>query len=109
MRRRGGLAHALQRPNGPLIGASGAVAGVMGAYILLYPHARVFVLFRLVIPIPLPIPALWMLGVWVATQVFYLVSAPEPIAWWAHIGGMAVGAALVVPFRRREIELFGGR
>ncbi len=47
---------------GPLIGASGAVAGVMGAYILLYPHARVFVLLRIVIPIPLPIPALWMLA-----------------------------------------------
>lgn len=96
--------------NGPLIGASGAVAGVMGAYILLYPHAKVFVLFRIVIPIPLPIPALWMLGVWIATQVFYVVvGSEEPVAWWAHLGGVAAGVALAIPFKRKEVQLFGGR
>lgn len=96
--------------NGPLIGASGAVAGVMGAYILLYPHARVFVLFRIVIPIPLPIPALWMLGVWIATQVFYvIVGSEEPVAWWAHLGGVAAGALLAIPLRRQGVVLFGGR
>jgi membrane associated rhomboid family serine protease len=93
-----------------LIGASGAVAGVMGAYIVLYPHARVYVLFRLVIPIPLPIPALWMLGVWAALQVFYLVVGDEsPVAWSAHIGGLVTGALLCVPLKRREVVLFGGR
>lgn len=96
--------------NGPLIGASGAVAGVMGAYILLYPHARVYVLFRIVVPIPLPVPALWMLGVWIATQVFYvLIGSQEPVAWWAHLGGVAWGALLAIPFRRRAVPLFGGR
>jgi membrane associated rhomboid family serine protease len=96
--------------NGPLIGASGAVAGVMGAYILLFPHARVFVLLRIVIPIPLPIPALWMLGVWIATQIFYvLIGSSEPVAWWAHLGGVAAGALLAVPFKRKEVPLFGGR
>src|SRR6201991_5191932 len=96
--------------NGPLIGASGAVAGVMGAYTLLYPHARVFVLLRLVIPIPLPIPALWMLGVWIATQIFYVViGSEEPIAWWAHLGGFFAGMVLAVPFKRREVPLWGGR
>jgi membrane associated rhomboid family serine protease len=95
---------------GWLIGASGAVAGVMGAYIVLYPHARVYVLFRIVIPIPLPIPALWMLGVWVATQVFYLVVGDaSPVAWWAHLGGVVAGAALCIPLRRKEVMLFGGR
>lgn len=95
---------------GPLVGASGAVSGLMGAYILLYPHARVYVLFRIIIPIPLPLPAMWMLAGWFAVQLFNLVIAPDaPVAWWAHIGGMAIGAALVVPLRRREIELFGGR
>ncbi|RZA29082.1 MAG: rhomboid family intramembrane serine protease [Lysobacteraceae bacterium] len=95
---------------GWLIGASGAVAGVMGAYIVLYPHARVYVLFRIVIPIPLPVPALWMLGVWVATQVFYLVIGDaSPVAWWAHLGGVVAGALLCVPLRRREVALFGGR
>lgn len=96
--------------NRPLIGASGAVAGVMGAYILLYPHARVFVLFRIVIPIPLPIPAIWMLGVWIATQVFYVVIGSEqPVAWWAHLGGVVAGALLAIPFKRKEVALFGGR
>ena len=95
---------------GWLIGASGAVAGVMGAYIVLYPHARVYVLFRIVIPIPLPIPALWMLGVWVATQIFYLFFCDEsPVAWWAHLGGVLAGALLCIPLRRREVALFVGR
>ncbi len=93
-----------------LIGASGAVAGVMGAYIVLYPHAKVYVLFRLMIPIPLPIPALWMLGVWAALQVFYLVIGDDsPVAWTAHIGGLIAGALLCIPMKRREVELFGGR
>jgi len=95
---------------GPLIGASGAVAGVMGAYIVLYPHAKVFVLLRIVIPIPLPIPAMWMLGVWIATQAFYaVVAAEEPVAWWAHLGGVVAGAVLAALVKRREVALFGGR
>jgi membrane associated rhomboid family serine protease len=107
-----GLAHLALNVDStsPLIGASGAVAGVMGAYILLYPHARVFVLMRIVIPIPLPIPALWMLGVWIATQIFnVVVGSQEPVAWWAHLGGIAAGMLLAVPFKRREVPLFGGR
>ncbi|KQT48013.1 hypothetical protein ASG47_06420 [Devosia sp. Leaf420] len=96
--------------NGPLIGASGAVAGVMGAYILLFPHARVFVLARIVIPIPLPVPAFWMLGFWVATQLFYvLIGSTEPVAWWAHIGGFLAGIALAPLMRRKSVPLFGGR
>ena len=96
--------------NGPLIGASGAVAGVMGAYILLFPHARVFVLARIVIPIPLPVPAFWMLGFWVATQVFYVViGSTESVAWWAHIGGFAAGIVLAVLMRRPGVMLLGGR
>ncbi|HQZ12668.1 MAG TPA: rhomboid family intramembrane serine protease [Devosia sp.] len=108
----GGLAHMAFNLNGnaPLIGASGAVAGVLGAYLVLYPHARVFVLFRIVIPIPLPVPALWMLAVWIATQVFYaLVGSDEPVAWWAHIGGVIAGAILAVLMKRRDVPLFGGR
>jgi membrane associated rhomboid family serine protease len=96
--------------NGPLIGASGAVAGILGAYVILYPHARVFVLARLFIPIPLPVPAFWFLGFWIATQIFYaLFTGGELVAWWAHIGGMAAGAALAFVFKRSHIPLFGGR
>ena len=96
--------------NGPLIGASGAVAGVMGAYILLFPHARVIVLARIVIPIPLPVPAFWMLGFWVATQLFYVViGSEEHVAWWAHIGGFVTGIALAPLLRRKGVVLWGGR
>lgn len=96
--------------NGPLIGASGAVAGVLGAYTMLYPHARVFVLFRIFIPIPLPVPAFWFLGFWFGLQIFYVViNDGALVAWWAHIGGMIAGAALAVIFKRRHIPLFGGR
>jgi membrane associated rhomboid family serine protease len=96
--------------NGPLIGASGAVAGVMGAYILLFPHARVFVLARIVIPVPLPVPAFWMLGFWVATQLFYVaIGSEEPVAWWAHIGGFISGIVLAALMRRRDVPLLGGR
>jgi membrane associated rhomboid family serine protease len=96
--------------NGPLIGASGAVAGVMGAYIVLYPHARVIVLLQLALPIPLPIPALWMLGLWIGLQVFYaFVGSADPVAWWAHVGGVVVGAALAPLLKRADVPLFGGR
>ncbi|SMQ86290.1 Membrane associated serine protease, rhomboid family [Devosia lucknowensis] len=96
--------------NGPLLGASGAVAGVMGAYIVLFPHARVFVLARIVIPIPLPVPAFWMLGFWIATQLFYVViGSDEPVAWWAHLGGFAAGVVLAPLMKRRAVPLWGGR
>lgn len=96
--------------NGPLIGASGAVAGVMGAYVLLFPHARVFVLARIVWLVPLPVPAFWMLGFWIASQFFYLlVGSQEAVAWWAHIGGFMAGIVLAFFMRRRGTPLFGGR
>ena len=66
---------------------------------------------RIVIPIPLPIPALWMLGVWVATQVFYLVIGDtSPVAWSAHLGGLiARRGALRAAATRATVALFGGR
>ena len=88
--------------NAPLIGASGAVAGVMGAYALLYPWAQVFVSTRIVYYLPIPVPAIVMLGVWLAMQLFYaFAGSDEPIAWWAHVGGMAAGALLGLMLRRR--------
>ncbi len=107
-----GLAHSQFNADSiaPLIGASGAVAGVMGAYVLLFPHARLLVIATIVIPIPLPIPAFWMLGVWIATQLFYaFAGSPLPVAWWAHIGGMGAGVILAMLMKRRSVPLFGGR
>jgi membrane associated rhomboid family serine protease len=105
----GGLAHAALVPGSqsqiPLVGASGAVAGVIAAYLMLHPRVRVWVLaFRF---IPLRISAAWVLGVWVATQ-FMMVLLPDigPVAWWAHIGGLVAGAVLVLFLRRPGVPLF---
>jgi membrane associated rhomboid family serine protease len=103
----GGLAHAAFLPSSPvpLIGASGAVAGVIGAYLMLHPRVRVWVLaFRI---LPLRIPAALVLGVWAITQIVMVIIAPaDEVAWWAHIGGMAGGAALILVMRRPGVPLF---
>jgi membrane associated rhomboid family serine protease len=103
----GGLAHAAMLPTSPLplIGASGAVAGVIAAYLILHPRVLVWVLvFRI---IPLKISAAWVLGAWVASQLLMVfVSLPNQIAWWAHIGGMVAGAILIVFLRRPGVPLF---
>jgi len=102
-----GLLHAWMLPTSklPLIGASGAVAGVIGAYLMLHPRVRVWVLaFRF---FPLKIAAAWVLGVWIATQVaMVLVKQSDQVAWWAHIGGVATGAILVLFMRRPGVPLF---
>jgi membrane associated rhomboid family serine protease len=103
----GGLAHAWMLPASklPLIGASGAVAGVIAAYLILHPRVLVWVLaFRI---IPLRISAAWVLGVWVATQlVMVFLNQPDQVAWWAHVGGMAAGAVLILFMRRPGVPLF---
>lgn len=95
----------------PLIGASGAVAGVIAAYLMLHPRVRVWVLALKVIP--LQISAAIVLGLWVITQVVMVLSpeigGPNPVAWWAHIGGLAAGAFLIVIFKRRGVPLFDGK
>lgn len=102
-----GYAHAWIEPNSdiPLIGASGAVAGVIAAYLMLHPRVRVWVLAFKVIP--LRISALVVLGAWVIMQ-FVMVLLPElgPVAWWAHIGGLIAGATLIVVMRRPGVPLF---
>lgn len=102
----GGLAHSLMLPTSgaPLIGASGAVAGVIAAYLILHPRVQVWVLaFRF---IPLKITATLALGAWIATQ-FVMLFIPDvgPVAWWAHIGGLLAGAVLVVVLRRPGVVL----
>jgi membrane associated rhomboid family serine protease len=103
----GGLAHAVMTPASsvPLIGASGAVAGVIAAYLILHPRVRVWILaFRF---IPLRITALWALGAWIATQFAMLLIPDEtPVAWWAHVGGILAGAFLIVLMRRPGVPLF---
>ncbi len=98
------LAHVLVMPYSgtPLVGASGAVSGVLGAYLVLFPKARVWVL--LAARIPLRIGALWVLGGWFALQVFswwMTRNTDSGIAWGAHIGGFIAGAAITYAIRRR--------
>jgi membrane associated rhomboid family serine protease len=102
-----GLFHAWIVPDSdmPLIGASGAVAGVIAAYLMLHPRVNVWVLvFKI---IPLRITAGLVLGIWVITQVI-MVAMPDlgPVAWWAHIGGLIAGAVLIVFMRRPGVPLF---
>jgi membrane associated rhomboid family serine protease len=102
-----GLAHVLVDPasQAPMIGASGAVAGVVGAYLVLHPHVRAWVL--VLGPIPIRLPAAWLILAWAAFQVWNAVTDTEgAVAWWSHVGGFLAGAALVVPMRRRGVALF---
>jgi membrane associated rhomboid family serine protease len=99
-----GLFHVLMEPSSsaPLIGASGAVSGVLAAYLLLYPRARIWIL--LFLRIPLRLPALWVLGGWLALQFFsIMVTTDEEIdvAWWAHIGGFGAGLLMTLLLRSR--------
>jgi membrane associated rhomboid family serine protease len=101
----GGLLHAVMQPASPapLIGASGAVSGVLAAYLLLYPRARVWILLFLRIPIPLP--AAWVLGGWAVLQLVSMAMAGNneaiDVAWWAHIGGFSAGLLMTVLLRSR--------
>jgi membrane associated rhomboid family serine protease len=91
----------------PSIGASGAIAGVLGAYLVLYPGARVRTLVFLFI---VDLPAVVFLGVWFLTQLMNGTASLSPeagaaasgVAWWAHVGGFVVGMGLCVLFRKRE-------
>ncbi len=85
----------------PIIGASGAVAGIMGAYFVLYPHGRVLTLIPIIIiPLFFKIPAGLFLGLWFFLQIFssltnHISGSAQEIAWGAHIGGFIAGMILV--------------
>ena len=101
----GALAHVMMTPDSPapLIGASGAVSGIIGAYVLLYPRARIWIL--LFYRIPLRISAIWVLGGWFLLQVFSVLTAGTDsdvqVAWWAHIGGFFAGLVITLVLRSR--------
>ncbi|QTA83576.1 Rhomboid family intramembrane serine protease [Desulfonema limicola] len=85
--------------NIPIVGASGAIAGVMGAYFMLYPGSKILTLFPvLFIPFFFEIPAFFFLGFWFILQFLNAAGSSAQvsgIAWWAHIGGFIIGAALL--------------
>jgi membrane associated rhomboid family serine protease len=99
----GAAAHIAFYPtsNVPLVGASGAVSGVLASYFILFPKARITVMAYV---IPLRLPAWVVLGGWIALQFFSLFSTnPEAqaVAWWAHIGGFAAGLLMTLALRSR--------
>jgi membrane associated rhomboid family serine protease len=105
-----GLAHVLLNPTSPvpLVGASGAISGVLAAYFVLYPRARVWVLAFF--PLPIRISAVWVLGIWFVIQVLSLFATdPESqaIGWWAHIGGFLTGLVLTWLLKNRLLIRVG--
>jgi membrane associated rhomboid family serine protease len=102
-----GLAQALVEPGArvPIIGASGAVAAVLGAYLVLHPRAKILVP---IVIFPVYLPAVLPLLLWIAFQVFAaMTGGAGNVAWWAHIGGFVAGAVLIVPLRHNSLPLFG--
>jgi membrane associated rhomboid family serine protease len=97
-----GFTQVIFSPNSqvPMIGASGAVAGVLGAYFILYPGARVLTFVFLFIFIRVvPIPAAYVLGLWFIAQVLN-IGMGGGVAWFAHIGGFLLGVAMIKALQR---------
>jgi membrane associated rhomboid family serine protease len=87
----------------PTLGASGAISGVMGAYILLYPRARIETLILTFFITVVSIPAVFFLGFWFLLQLLYTwLGISGNVAYWAHIGGFAAGMALSLIARRKR-------
>jgi membrane associated rhomboid family serine protease len=103
----GAFFHGLMAPesSAPLIGASGSVAGIVAAYLMLHPRVKVWVLaFG---RIPLRLPAWIVLVAWIAMQVvMFALAGEDQVSWAAHIGGIVAGALLVLVLRRKGVPLF---
>lgn len=103
----GALCHGLvaTTSQAPLIGASGAISGVVAAYLVLHPRVRVWVLVFM--RVPLPLPAFVPLVLWIGQQFVMLALDPDGgVSWGAHVGGIVAGGLLVLIMRRRGVPLF---
>jgi membrane associated rhomboid family serine protease len=95
-------------PEIPLIGASGAISGVIGAYLMLHPNVRVWVLMPSLPILPLRFSAAFVIGIWIVYQIVSALYLPTgSTAWWAHIGGFAAGALFITVMKRPGVKLFG--
>lgn len=104
------IAHIIIDPHStiPTVGASGAISGVLGAYLLMFPKARVLTLIPIFVFLQFAeLPALVVLGFWFVMQFFnglislgYETAGMGGVAWWAHIGGFVAGMVLVFPFKK---------
>ena len=112
-----GVVHTVLNANTtvPSIGASGAIAGVLGAYVVSYPFARVLTLIPIFIFLQvIEIPAVIVLGLWFVMQFLYgtaslALTGPNAggVAWWAHVGGFIIGILLVGLFPRKDRRAYG--
>ncbi len=96
-------------PDVPLIGASGAIAGVIGAYVMLHPNIRIWVLFPVPVLsfLPLRFSAGFVIGVWIVYQIASAIFLTgEATAWWAHVGGFFAGVLLIIIMRLPGVRLF---
>jgi membrane associated rhomboid family serine protease len=96
----------------PMIGASGAISGVLGAYLLLYPQARVLTLFILGFFVRMiEVPAMIVLGFWFVFQFLnaMVTQGSGGVAWYAHIGGFLAGMVLIGLFKKSTVPFWGGR
>jgi membrane associated rhomboid family serine protease len=106
-----GLAQLALNPQSaiPLVGASGAIAGALGAYLMLFPTARILTVLPIFIFIRLvSIPAVIVLGIWFLLQVASSAAsfgASTGVAWFAHIAGFAAGMVLVLVFRKKDVPI----
>ena len=112
-----GVVHTILNSNStvPSVGASGAIAGVLGAYVVSYPFARVLTLVPIFVFLQvIEIPALIVLGFWFVMQFFYgaasfaatRVNDSGGVAWWAHVGGFVIGILLIGLFPRRDRQRY---
>jgi membrane associated rhomboid family serine protease len=102
----GALAFALSDPQSsiPLIGASAAVSGIIAAYLMLRPCAKIKVLFSYFV---VKLDAYWVIGGWAVWQVLQLATqSNDGVAYWGHVGGLVAGAALFPLMRQPGVELF---
>lgn len=100
------LAHIASNPSStiPTLGASGAISAVMGAYVYLFPHRKLYMNLFVVMG---RVPAIWYLAIWLAIQFYSALRGAPGVAWWAHIGGVAVGVAFAALHRavvRRRLQ-----
>lgn len=105
----GGLAHAISDLDSvkPLIGASGAMAGVVGAHVLLRPNARIRMLALGIVPFRMR--AIWIVSIWLIFQVASVLvpQAEGKISYWSHLGGFAAGILALLVLRPRGVPLLG--
>jgi membrane associated rhomboid family serine protease len=96
----------------PSVGASGAIAGVLGAYLILYPTAMVQVVILPLFFLPFFLPAVALIGIWFVMQLFAGVAelgqatAGSGVAWWAHVGGFLAGVVLILLLRNQNRRRF---